>query len=100
MFASGWSKSAFLISLLRRLFLRFVYSMSTIMRNTQLAEADLLIIDELNHLTFNRYQSKLLFKVITDRTERKSVIVSMNLKFSDCVTTFKNKTIVTALIAG
>lgn len=64
----------------------------------QLAKADLLIIDELSYLTFNRYQSELLFKVIADRAERRSVIVSTNLKFSDWITMFDNKTMVTALI--
>ena len=64
----------------------------------QLAKTDLLIIDELSYLTFNRHQSELLFKVIADRAERRSVIVSTNLKFSDWVTMFENTTMVTALI--
>lgn len=64
----------------------------------QLAKADLLIIDELSYLTFNRHQSELLFKVIADRAERRSVVVSTNLKFSDWITMFENKTMVTALI--
>lgn len=64
----------------------------------QLSKTDLLIIDELSYLTFNRHQSELLFKVIADRAERRSVIVSTNLKFSDWVTMFENTTMVTALI--
>lgn len=64
----------------------------------QISKADLLIIDELSYLTFNRHQSELLFKVIADRAERRSVIVSTNLKFSDWITMFENKTMVTALI--
>jgi DNA replication protein DnaC len=64
----------------------------------QLSKADLLIIDELSYLTFNRHQSELLFKVIADRAERKSVIVSTNLKFSDWISMFENTTMVTALI--
>ena len=64
----------------------------------QISKADLLIIDELSYLTFNRHQSELLFKVIADRAERKSVIVSTNLKFSDWVSMFENTTMVTALI--
>jgi DNA replication protein DnaC len=64
----------------------------------QLSKIDLLIIDELSYLTFNRHQSELLFKVIADRAERKSVIVSTNLKFSDWITMFENTTMVTALI--
>lgn len=64
----------------------------------QLAKVDLLIIDELSYLTFNRHQSELLFKVIADRAERRSVIVSTNLKFSDWITMFENTTMVTALV--
>lgn len=64
----------------------------------QISKADLLIIDELSYLTFNRQQSELLFKVIADRAERKSVIVSTNLKFSDWVSMFENTTMVPALI--
>lgn len=64
----------------------------------QISRADLLIIDELSYLTFNRHQSELLFKVIADRAERKSVIVSTNLSFSEWTTMFENTTMVTALI--
>lgn len=64
----------------------------------QLSKTDLLVIDELSYLTFNRHQSELLFKVIADRAERRSVIISTNLKFSDWITMFENTTMVTALI--
>ncbi|NYB72812.1 ATP-binding protein [Sedimentibacter hydroxybenzoicus DSM 7310] len=64
----------------------------------QLSKAELLIIDELSYLTFNRHQSELLFKVIADRAERQSVITSTNLKFSDWLSMFENQTMVTALI--
>lgn len=64
----------------------------------QIARADLLIIDELSYLTFNRHQSELLFKVVADRSERKSVIVSTNLRFSEWTSMFENQTMVTALI--
>lgn len=64
----------------------------------QLAKADLLIIDELSYLTFNLHQSELLFKVISDRAERQSVIVSTNLRFSEWTTMFENKTMVAALV--
>lgn len=64
----------------------------------QIAKADLLIIDELSYLTFNRHQSELLFKVVADRAERKSVIVSTNLRFSEWTSMFENQTMVTALI--
>ena len=64
----------------------------------QISKAELLIIDELSYLTFNRHQSELLFKVIADRAERQSVIVSTNLKFSDWLSMFEIQTMVTALI--
>ena len=64
----------------------------------QIAGCDLLIIDEMSYLTFNRHQSELLFKVIADRSERKSVIVSTNLAFSEWLTMFENQTMVAAMI--
>ena len=64
----------------------------------QIALCDLLIIDEMSYLTFNRHQSELLFKVIADRSERKSIIVSTNLAFSNWMTMFENQTMVTAMI--
>ncbi len=64
----------------------------------QIAKVDLLIIDELSYLTYNRHQSEILFKVVADRVERKSVIVSTNLQFCEWTTMFENQTMVTALI--
>ncbi|MBW8381643.1 MAG: IS21-like element helper ATPase IstB [Youngiibacter sp.] len=64
----------------------------------QLMRADLLIIDEMSYLTFNRHQSELLFKVVSDRAEKQSVIVSTNLKFSEWTTIFENSNMVSALI--
>ena len=64
----------------------------------QLANVDLLIIDELSYLTFNRHQSELLFKVVSDRAEKRSVIVSTNLKFSEWTSMFESDTMVSALI--
>ena len=43
-----------------------------------LSKIDLLIIDELSYLTFNRYQSEMLFQIISERSERASVIISTN----------------------
>ena len=63
-----------------------------------LAKADLLILDELSYLIFNRYQSELLFKVISDRSEKGSTIVTTNLPFSKWTDLFENTTMVAALI--
>lgn len=63
-----------------------------------LAKADLLILDELSYLSFNRHQSELLFKVISDRSEKSSTIVTTNLPFSQWTDLFENTTMVAALI--
>lgn len=71
---------------------------SLIRLEKQIEKADLLIIDELSYLTFNLHQSELLFKIISDRAERQSVIVSTNLRFSEWTTMFENKTMIAALV--
>jgi DNA replication protein DnaC len=63
-----------------------------------LAKVDLLIIDELSYLTFNRHQSEMLFQVISERSERASVIVTTNLEFSRWTELFENEIMVAALI--
>ena len=63
-----------------------------------LAKADLLILDELSYLSFNRHQSELLFKVISDRSEKSSTIVTTNLPFSKWTDLFENTIMVAALI--
>lgn len=63
-----------------------------------LAKLDLLIIDELSYLTFNRHQSEMLFQVISERSERASVIVTTNLEFSSWTELFENEIMVAALI--
>lgn len=64
----------------------------------QLAKADLLILDELSYLSFNRYESDLLFKVISDRSEQSSTIVTTNLPFARWTELFENTTMVSALV--
>lgn len=63
-----------------------------------LAKIDLLIIDELSYLTFNRHQSEMLFQVISERSERASIIVTTNLEFSRWTELFENEIMVAALI--
>lgn len=72
------------------------YSLGKLERS--LASAHLLILDELSYLSFNRHQSELLFKVISDRSERSSTIVTTNLPFSQWTELFENTTMVAALI--
>ena len=62
-----------------------------------LSKIDLLIIDELSYLT-NRYQSEMLFQIISERSERASVIISTNLEFSQWTQLFENEMLLAALI--
>ena len=59
---------------------------------------DLLIIDEMGYVSFDRNQSELIFKVVGDRSERDSIIVTTNLAFSAWTDLFQNSALVTALI--
>lgn len=63
-----------------------------------LSKTDLLIIDELSYLTFNRYQSEMLFQVISERSEKASVIITTNLEFSQWKQLFENEMLLAALI--
>lgn len=63
-----------------------------------LDRTDLLILDELSYMSFNKYESELLFKVISDRSERSSTIVTTNLPFSRWTELFENATMVSALV--
>ena len=56
----------------------------------KIRNVDLLILDEMGYVSFDRYQSELLFKVIADRSERGSIIVTTNLAFSECTDLFEN----------
>lgn len=64
----------------------------------KIQKADLLILDELSYIGFNRHQSELLFKIVSERSERASVIVSTNLPFSQWTDLFENTTMVSALV--
>ena len=63
-----------------------------------LEKTDLLILDELSYMSFNKYESELLFKVISDRSERASTIVTTNLPFSRWTELFESSTMVSALV--
>ena len=64
----------------------------------RIRKADLLILDEMGYVSFDRYQSELLFKVIADRSERGSIIVTTNLPFSEWTTRFENTAMVAAMV--
>ena len=52
----------------------------------------------MGYVSFDRYQSELLFKVIADRSERGSIIVTTNLPFSEWTTLFENNAMVAAMV--
>ena len=64
----------------------------------RLRQAALLILDEMSYVSFDRFQSELLFKVVSDRSERGSVIVTTNLAFSQWTELFENTAMVAALV--
>lgn len=47
----------------------------------QIEKCNLLILDELGYVPFQKQGSELLFHIITDCYEQKSVIVTSNLEF-------------------
>lgn len=59
---------------------------------------DLIIIDELGYIPFEKSEGDLLFQFISDRYERKSLLITTNLAFSEWDTLFKDKMIATAAI--
>ena len=64
----------------------------------QLDRADLLICDELGYLSFSRAGAELLFQVFADRYERKSLLVTSNLAFSDWGQVFQGERMTAALL--
>jgi DNA replication protein DnaC len=58
----------------------------------------LLVIDEVGYLSFDARAADLLFQVITRRYERRSVVLTTNLPFSDWPTIFPNAGSAIALI--
>lgn len=65
---------------------------------TQLDRVDLLVIDELGYLSFSRGGAELLFQVFADRYERRSVLVTSNLAFSEWGTVFQGDRMTAALL--
>lgn len=63
-----------------------------------IAAADLLLLDELSYASFGIEESELLFKVIAERSERTSTMITTNLEFPKWPTLFRDATLVTALV--
>jgi DNA replication protein DnaC len=58
----------------------------------------LLCIDEIGYLSYDARNADLLFQVVSRRYERKSLVLTTNLAFSDWPTIFPNAACTTALI--
>ncbi len=60
--------------------------------------ADLLIVDELGFVPFDRAGGELLFNLLSERYERRSTLITTNLAFSEWVQVFRNAKLATALL--
>ena len=59
---------------------------------------DVLILDELGYVPFSKIGAELLFQVLAERHERKSVIVTTNLGFADWTQIFGEANLTAALL--
>jgi DNA replication protein DnaC len=64
----------------------------------QLDRAELLICDELGYVSFSRGAADLLFRVFADRYERRSLLVTSNLAFSEWGQVFQGERMTAALL--
>lgn len=62
------------------------------------AKVSLLVLDEVGYLAFDNRNADLFFQVVSRRYEKKSLVLTTNLAFSDWPTVFPNATCATALI--
>ncbi len=65
---------------------------------TQMDKADLLICDELGYLSFSRSGAELLFQLLADRYERRSLLLTSNLAFGEWGTVFQGERMTAALL--
>jgi DNA replication protein DnaC len=65
---------------------------------TQLDKTDLLICDELGYVSFSRSSAELLFQIFTERYERKSLLLTSNLPFSEWGQIFQGERMTAALL--
>ena len=65
---------------------------------SDLGATDCLLIDELGYVPFSQTGAQLLFQVLAERHERKSVIVTTNLGFADWTQIFGQANLTAALL--
>lgn len=65
---------------------------------SQLDRIELLICDELGYLSFSRAGAELLFQVFADRYERRSLLITSNLAFSEWAQVFQGERMTAALL--
>jgi DNA replication protein DnaC len=65
----------------------------------RLRRVEVLLVDELGFVPFDRVGGELLFNLLTDRYERRATVVTTNLPFADWVTVFAgDEKLTTALL--
>jgi len=64
----------------------------------QIDRAELLVCDELGYVSFSRNGVELLFRLLTDRYERSSVLLTSNLAFADWAQVFQGERMTAALL--
>ena len=59
-------------------------------------KVDLLIVDELGFVPFDKHEGELRFNLLADRYERRATILTSNLPFGEWVSVFQNEKLTTA----
>jgi len=65
---------------------------------TSLKKVELLVLDEIGFITLHKEASELLFQIVSDCYEQKSLIITSNLEFSHWNTVFGDSKLTAALI--
>lgn len=65
---------------------------------TSLRKVELLVLDEIGFITLHKEASELLFQIVSDCYEQKSLIITSNLEFSQWNTVFGNDKLTAAMI--